>query len=226
MGDVLIVQNAQTEGPGYLGELLQRDGFDIDIIHAKHEMLPDLGHLLVVILGAPESANQQLKHLQAEQQLIKRCVDQDTPVLGICLGAQLIAKAFGGAVYSGPKKEIGFYNDLVPNPRSNLFAEFENPFMVFHWHGDTFDLPECAVRLAHSKMYQNQAFQIRSAVGLQFHLEVDKCMICLWLDKTQERLQIPYNDLKEIRQEIDEKISDVKTNMRYFYNNFKSEFGL
>ena len=227
MGNVLVVQNAQTEGPGHLGELLQKDGFNMDIIHAKRERLPKLKHSFVVILGAPESANQQFRYLEAEQQLIKRCINQDIPVLGICLGSQLIVKAFGGVVYRGPKKEIGFYDDLEPNPRSKLFAGFKNPFTVFHWHEDTFDLPECAVRLAHSKMYQNQAFQIHSAVGLQFHLEVDESMVCLWLDRAQERLrQISYIDPEEIRRDACKKISDVKTNMQHFYNNFKSKFCL
>jgi GMP synthase-like glutamine amidotransferase len=110
---------------------------------------------------------------------------------------------------------------------SKLFSGFTNPFTVFHWHGDTFDLPEKAVRLVHSENYPNQAFQINSAVGLQFHLEVNAEMVNLWLDKTQEKLhQIPYIDPQKIRSDIDENISIVKNNMNNFYNNFKSSFHL
>ena len=227
MSDVLIVQNTTIEGSGYLGELLKDDGFSIHSVHAKHEKVPEKENSLVVILGAPESANDNLPYLQQEQKLIKKSVDNNTPVLGICLGSQLIAKTFGAKVFSGPKKEIGFFNDLVPESNSSLFSGFENPFTVFHWHGDTFDLPEGAIRLASSEIYPNQAFQFKSAVGLQFHLEVSEEMVNLWLDRTEEKLQsISYIDPQKIRYEIDENISIVKTNMRNFYNNFKSTFQL
>ena len=227
MSEVLVIQNTGIEGPGYLGELLKQDGFVIHSVNAKHEKLPEKNYSLVVILGAPESANDDLPYLQAEQKLIKKTVDADIPVLGICLGSQLIAKTFGGKVYRGPKKEIGFYHDLRIDNNSKLFSGFTNPFTVFHWHGDTFDLPEQAVRLVHSENYPNQAFQINSAVGLQFHLEVNAEMVNLWLDKTQEKLpQIPYIDPQKIRSDIDENISIVKNNMNNFYNNFKSSFHL
>ena len=227
MSEVLVVQNTRTEGSGYLGELLANDGFTIHSVNAKHEKLPEKKYSLLVILGAPESANEDLPYLQAEQKLIKKTVDDNIPVLGICLGSQLIAKTFGGKVYHGPKKEIGFYHDLKIDTDSKLFSGFTNPFTVFHWHGDTFDLPEGAIRLAHSENYQNQAFQINSAVGLQFHLEVNAEMINLWLDKTREKLeQIPYIDPQKIRSDIDENISIVKNNMNNFYNNFKLLFHL
>lgn len=227
MADVLVVQNTRIEGSGHLGELLQRDGFSIDSVHAKHENIPEGKYSLVVILGAPESANEQLGYLQSEQRLIKKSVSDGIPVLGICLGSQLVAKSFGASVCSGPKKEIGFYDDLQTSSNSRLFSGFKSPFTAFHWHGDTFDLPEGAVRLVHSKDYQNQAFQIQSAVGLQFHLEVDEKMVNLWLDKTKERPgQNPLIDTERIRHDIDRKISDVKTNMDVFYDNFKSVFHL
>ncbi|GBL40689.1 GMP synthase [Nitrosopumilaceae archaeon] len=227
MSEVLVVQNTRTEGSGYLGELLANDGFTIHSVNAKHEKLPEKKYSLLVILGAPESANEDLPYLQAEQKLIKKTVDDDIPVLGICLGSQLIAKTFGGKVYRGPKKEIGFYHDLKIDTDSKLFSGFTNPFTVFHWHGDTFDLPEGAVRLVHSENYQNQAFQINSAIGLQFHLEVNAEMVNLWLDKTREKLeQIPYIDPQKIRSDIDENISIVKNNMNNFYNNFKLLFHL
>ena len=227
MSDVLLVQNTRIEGSGYLGDLLQNDGFDIKSVNAKHEQLPQKNFSLVVILGAPESANDYLPYLLAEQQLIKNCVEQNIPVLGICLGSQLIAKTFGAKIYRGPKKEIGFYNDLKISNNSTLFSGFKNPFTVFHWHGDTFDLPGNAIRLASSEYYPNQAFQYKSAVGLQFHLEVDENMVNLWLDNTEKKLQKnPYIDPQKIRLEINENISTVKSNMKNFYNNFKSSFDL
>ncbi|MFB5646421.1 MAG: type 1 glutamine amidotransferase, partial [Nitrosopumilaceae archaeon] len=166
-------------------------------------------------------------YLRDEEQLIRDFVSKEKPVLGICLGSQLIAKSFGANVHPGEKKEIGFYHDLIKDTDSKLFSEFENPFTVFHWHGDTFELPKGAVRLAHSKDYENQAFQLGSAVGIQFHLEVDESMVNLWLDKTQEKLEkIPYIVPEKIRQDIDANISTVKKNMDTFYKNFKSTFNL
>ena len=227
MSDVLVVQNTRIESSGYLGELLTRDGFDITSINAKHEIIPNKKFSLVVILGAPESANDNFPYLIEEQELIKNSVNDDIPVLGICLGSQLIAKTFGAKIYSGPKKEIGFYNDLKISSDSTFFSGFQNPFTVFHWHGDTFDLPQGALRLASSEHYPNQAFQYKSAIGLQFHLEVNEEMVNLWLDNTEEKLQkISYINPQEIRSEINENISIVKSNMKNFYNNFKSSFDL
>ena len=227
MSKVLLVQNTRIEGSGYLGELLQKDGFEITSVNAKHEKLPDENFSLVVILGAPESANDDLPYLQAEQRLIKNSVDENIPVLGICLGSQLIAKTFGAKVYAGSKKEIGFYNDLKIDNNSKLFSRFQNPFTVFHWHSDTFDLPEGSIRLASSENYQNQAFQYKCAIGLQFHLEVNEDMVNLWLDNTEEKLkEVPYIDPQKIRSDIDENIPIVKSNMKNFYNNFKTSFDL
>ena len=203
MSNALLIQNTQIEGSGYLGDLLKQDGFEITSVNAKHEKIPTENYSMVVILGAPESANDDLPYLREEQKLIKTSVDNNTPVLGICLGSQLIAKTFGANVYRGPKKEIGFYNDLKINTDSKLFSGFQNPFTVFHWHGDTFDLPEGAVRLASSEYYQNQAFQFKSAIGLQFHLEVNEEMVNLWLDNTEEKLkEIPYIDPQKIRSDV------------------------
>ena len=227
MSDVLVVQNTRIESSGYLGELLVRDGFDITSINAKHETIPNQKFSLVVILGAPESANDDFPYLIEEQELIKNSVNNDIPVLGMCLGSQLIAKTFCAKVYKGPTKEIGFYHDLMFANDSKLFGGFKNPFTVFHWHGDTFDLPTGATRLALSENYPNQAFQYKSAIGLQFHLEVNEQMVNLWLDKTEEKLQqITYIDPQKIRSDIDENISIVKSNMENFYKNFKSVFSL
>lgn len=227
MKDVLLVQNARVEGSGSLGDLIKNDGFKITSVYAKEEDIPKNNFNWVVILGAPESANDDLPYLKTEQKLIKDSVSKNIPVLGICLGSQLIAKTFGGNVYRGPETEIGFYDDLRFEKDSKLFFGIENPTTVFHWHADTFDLPESATRLASSDVYSNQAFRIGSAVGLQFHLEVDKYMITLWLDKTEDKIRnIPGIDPQKIRNETDKKISTVQKNMRIFYNNFKSEFSL
>ncbi len=224
MSQVLVIKNARLEGPGTLGELLKSDGFDLQTILAKKEKIPSLDHAAVLVLGAPESANDDLQYLRDEISLILEAAQKNVPVLGICLGSQLMAKAFGARVYRGAKKEIGFYDDIKIDraAHSRLFEGFDDPFSVFHWHGDTFDIPENAKRLAYS-MY-NQAFRYRSAVGIQFHLEVDGPTVRSWLDSTKEAL----GDInpKKILAEMDSHIETVQKNMRVFYKNFKSEFGL
>ncbi|MEO9277518.1 MAG: type 1 glutamine amidotransferase [Nitrososphaera sp.] len=229
MSEILVIQNAKYEGLAVLGELLKKDGFVTKTIFAKTEPIPTSNPSAVIILGAPESANDDLQYLKDEINLIRNYAEKNIPILGICLGSQLIAKAFGARVYQGPKKEIGFYQDVeFDNQKdSSLFRGINSPAIVFHWHGDTFDLPKGATRLAHSKQYENQAFRFKSAVAVQFHLEVDEPTIRLWLEKSKEELSsISYIDPKSIEKKIPQYIEGVKNNLTIFYNNFKSEFNL
>ncbi|TSA18031.1 MAG: GMP synthase [Nitrosopumilales archaeon] len=228
MSDILVIQNAKYEGLSNLGKLLEEDGFKTSIIFAKKEKIPEVNHSGVVILGAPESANDDLSYLKDEVELIREIVKKEIPLLGICLGSQLIAKSFGAKVYPGKKKEIGIYHDIeFENIKSSLFSGIKSPATVFHWHGDMFDLPQNSTRLAHSKDYQNQAFQIGSAVGVQFHLEVDEETIRLWLEKSKDELnKTPYIDPEEIIRKIPENMEIIQNNMKIFYQNFKSKYNL
>ena len=106
-----------------------------------------------------------------------------------------------------------------------MFEGMPDPFTVFHWHGDTFEIPKNAKRLAYSEMY-NQAFQYKSAVGVQFHFEVDSETILSWLQNTEEDLSISHINPNKIRNEIDANIDTVQSNMKMFYKNFKLEFNL
>jgi GMP synthase-like glutamine amidotransferase len=225
MSKVLVIKNAGLEGPGTIGGLLESDGFDLQIIPAKKQKIPPLDHAMVLVLGAPESANDDLQYLKDELALIQEAVDRNIPILGICLGSQLIAKAFGAQVYPGPKKEIGFYHNIRVDhtAKSSLFSGISDPFTVFHWHGDTFDIPNGGQRLAYSELY-HQAFQYGSAVGVQFHFEVDSNMVQSWLDNTKENLDLPYLDPKKIRSDIGDNIGMVQQNMKLFYKNYKMQF--
>jgi len=227
MTKALVLQNSKIESIGTLGNLLESDGFGLQTVYAKKENIPTEDFSLLIVLGAAESANDNLSYLLDEQKLIRKSVEKKIPVLGICLGSQLIAKAFGAKVFPGPKKEIGFYNDIEIDNNSKLFSGISSPMTVFHWHEDTFSLPDNSTRIAHSKNYPNQAFQLESAVALQFHLEVDKDLVEVWLDKTKDSFKkIPYINPDKIREDIYKKIPIVKNNMEVFYKNFKTIFKL
>lgn len=229
MSEILVVQNTKNEGMASLGRLFEKDGFDLVTVLAKKEPIPKISPRAIVILGAPESANDDLPYLREEIGLIQEAVRNNTPLLGICLGSQLIAKAFGARVYRGSKKEIGFYHDIEfdNTSESKIFRGIQSPATVFHWHGDTFEIPENAVRLAHSKDYLNQAIKIGSAVGVQFHLEVDEPTIRLWLEKSKGELDsAPYIRPDEIVKSISTDLGVVQKNLNIFYQNFKSEFNL
>jgi GMP synthase-like glutamine amidotransferase len=186
-----FLQHVPFEGLGSIEFWLQRAGYEVTAtrFYDTDELPPPAEVDLVVAMGGPMSVNDEHEHpwLAAEKRFIRAVVEQGLPVLGVCLGAQLIASACGAAVYPNKVKEIGWLpiQGVAPDTGDNgddgdgdagaeQPATFRfPPFLeVFHWHGDTFDLPEGAVRLARSNGALNQAFQLgRSVIGLQFHLD-------------------------------------------------------
>jgi GMP synthase (glutamine-hydrolysing) len=189
MKKLLVCQHVAHEILGTLNPLLKRAGFRIRYVNfARHpDAQPSLdGYDGIVILGGPMSANDtdRLPHLATEMNLIEQAMHRNLPVLGVCLGAQLIAKTLGAAVYPNPEKEIGWY-DVSPTRDAEsdpLLAEFCQSEKIFHWHGETFDIPRSTHHLAFSALCANQAFRYGANVyGFQFHLEVDEPMVHRWL---------------------------------------------
>lgn len=171
----LFLQHVPFEGPGSIEAWLASRAAALGVTRLfANEPLPPLEDVDFVIAGGgPMSVNDEadLPWLRAEKQFIREAIERGTPVLGICLGAQLIASSLGARVHANPVREIGWF-PVHATPVPDGCFRFPSQCTVFHWHGETFDLPEGAVRLARSEACANQAFQIgRRAIGLQFHLE-------------------------------------------------------
>lgn len=189
MRRLLVFQHVPHEILGILDPLLRDAGFRIRYVNfgRQPDAVPDLSRYHgLVVLGGPMNCDQvaRYRHLATEVQAIQAAVAAGKPVLGICLGSQLLARALGAPVTANPVKEIGWY-DLRPTEagrRDPLFRHLAGTEKIFQWHGDTFAIPRGAVHLATSPDCAHQAFRYGDNVyGLQFHLEVDAPMIHRWL---------------------------------------------
>src|ERR687890_2658929 len=183
MKKILTIQNIDCETLGTLKELFQSDGHKIETIDAQSDIIPGNAesYKAIVVLGGPMAVYEEKKYLRDEELLIRDAIKKNVPLLGICLGSQLIAQAAGGRVYKGVRKEIGWYDVIITDiGEEDLFnGTGSKTIRVFQWHGDTYDLPRGAAIIATSTLYP-QAFRIGSAVGIQFHLEVNREMIENW----------------------------------------------
>lgn len=170
------LQHVPFEGLGSIETWLKNAGYKISSTKFfNSEELPEIEDIdLLVVMGGPMSVNDETEHpwLVTEKEFIKSAVEAGKSVLGICLGAQLIANSMGGEVFRNSVKEIGWFPIEAVKYERNSFFQFPEAAEVFHWHGETFNLPKGAVQIARSKGCKNQAFQIGSnVIGLQFHLE-------------------------------------------------------
>ena len=198
MKKLLVFQHVPHEILGTLNPLLKGAGFRIRYVNfGRHpDAQPTIdGYHGLVVLGGPMSVNDsdRLPHLATEMKLIEEAMKRNLPVLGICLGAQLIAKTLGARVYPNQEKEIGWYDVTTTSEAGSdlVFSQFQGTEKIFQWHGETFDIPHSASHLASSPLCRNQAFRYGSNVyGLQFHLEVDEPMIHRWLKVPENRQEI------------------------------------
>jgi GMP synthase (glutamine-hydrolysing) len=173
------------EDLGILEPLLRRRGFDVSYLEAGVDTLgPAARADLLVVLGGPIGVYEDGTYpfITDEIRLIERRLARRRPVLGICLGAQMIAAALGARVYPAGVKELGWFPiALTQAGRRSCLEYLAPPQRVLHWHGDTFDLPEGATLLASTKPVANQAFEVPGALALQFHAEVDARGVERWL---------------------------------------------
>lgn len=190
MKSILVLQHVAHEPLGTLHASIRSAGFRIRYVNYSREPDADVDmgrYDGLIVLGGPMGVYQTSEHphLTREIALVTAAISADKPVLGICLGAQIIAHALGAAVAPLPTKEIGWYDvELTTEGRQDpMLSELGEGEPIFQWHGDGFALPSGAVRLAGSAACPHQAFRYgRSVYALQFHLEVDAGMVDRWLD--------------------------------------------
>lgn len=174
---VLILQNCEYETLGCYERYLIDSGMTCDVVHTYRESIPDPQvYGMLLIGGTPDAAYNRSKvpYLAQVYETLTAAVDAQIPCFGVCCGAQLLAELIGGKVYRNPEMEIGGYQVTLTSDgkRDPLLEGFPESLPVFHWHGDTFDLPPEAVLLAEGMKCKNQLFRYGSCVGVQFHLEV------------------------------------------------------
>jgi GMP synthase (glutamine-hydrolysing) len=186
---LLVLRHVPHEDLGTFAPLLTQLGCPFRYLDVTRPgvVFPPLRNVLgLIVLGGPMGVYEKREHpfLRGELAYLRRALKAEKPLLGVCLGAQLIAHALGARVYPNTVKEIGWYplHRTALGERDPLFSRFPKTSTVFQWHGDTFDLPKGAHLLATAPLCRNQAFVWgRRVYGLQFHVEVNAAMVRRWL---------------------------------------------
>jgi GMP synthase (glutamine-hydrolysing) len=196
MSPVCVIQHVSCESPGLIADVLKAEGLTLAIVRpyrrqrVPHSVSPYAG---LVVLGGPMSVYEQDRHpfLRQERRLIEQALAAKVPVLGVCLGSQLLAAALGSVVTRGLQKEIGWHPVTLTQPAANdrLWKGLGPSLVAYHWHGDVFELPRGAVALAWSQWTDCQAFRHgRAAYGFLFHLEVTPPIIRRMTQKFRDEL--------------------------------------
>ena len=197
---VLVLQHLEIEGPGLFEQFAKERDLKIEIIRLDNKnALPQTkkGDLILIMggpMGVKDIGSDRYPWLKLERDFIKEELENERPIIGVCLGAQLLASAAGGDVeilkYGSPPKalpDIGWSQIFINKSNKDFKALFEDPFHVLHWHGDRILLPNKAVLIASSSRCKEQFFRIGNfAYGLQFHIETTEGMINKWIKEDKE----------------------------------------
>ena len=200
--NVLVMKHVDIEGPGLIEDCLKQEKIPFQTLSLEScPHLPKLDNFThLVILGGPMNVYEEDRYtfLREEDLFIKEGIQRGKSILGICLGAQLVAKALGAKVFKAPVKEIGWYDVSLTRIGSidPFFSHLPRTFSVFQWHEDTFEIPHSAIWIASSSLVPHQAFRYGdNTYGLQFHLEVTQAMIRKWMEAYEEEFEEPHPPL-------------------------------
>lgn len=217
MKPVAVFRHAQCEGAGYLGVFL--NAHDIPWC----EVRIDLGEFIptsverysgLVFMGGPVSVNDDLPWIAQATNLIQKAIDQDVPVIGHCLGGQLMSKALGAKVTKNPVDEIG-WGELQVHDNADAVKWFGTTkrFLGFHWHGETFSLPEGATRLLSSQYCHNQAYILGKHLAMQCHVEVTEVLVRSWYQCWESEIKSSLSPAVQTKQEMLENLSGRVTQL-------------
>jgi len=187
MKTIRIFRHIDCEGPAHLQTLLEQRAIPFELVRIDEgeAVQSDLASAAgLIFMGGSMSVNDDLLWIRQELDLIQRAVEENIPVMGVCLGSQLIARALGAKVYPGKHHcmELGW--SPIKCVEKNAWTKgLPDQFDVFHWHGETFDLPDSAIRLFANDLYANQGFAVGPHLGLQFHVEMDAASVREWLGR-------------------------------------------
>ena len=192
MKPVAIFRHSPTEGPGYFGAYLKAHSIDWTLVNidAGAAVPASAGEFSgLAFMGGPMSVNDELPWIPAALRLIRAAAEQGVPVLGHCLGAQLMSKALGGSVGPNPSKEIGWGRvDVADSEPARAWFGATRGFLAFHWHGETYALPPGAECIASSPYCGNQAFVLGPNLGMQCHVEMTPEMIRSWCESGKDEI--------------------------------------
>ena len=225
MNKIRIFRHVECEGPAHLLTLLQQKQLDYELIRidAGETISPALDDCAgLIFMGGSMSVNDDLPWLAHEMALIRAAVAQDIPVLGVCLGSQLLAKALGARVYPGPCMEIG-WADVSITATHALLDGLTETLEVFHWHGETFELPEHATLLFGNARYAHQGFAVGPHLGLQFHVEMTASLIREWVTRFPAdiaRRCDAQHDARAILTNLDTRVSRLQQHAATLFNNW------
>lgn len=187
-------QHVAFEGPAYIATWAQQRGHSLTYSKFyNNDPIPQLADIdWLLVMGGPMNINDEAAHpwLKQEKAFIKQAIDAGKTVIGICLGAQLIASVLGAAVKPNKEKEIGWFPLRKTSEGKNieLLQALPEEMTVFHWHGDTFEIPKGTQRIFESKACKNQGFYADRILGLQFHFEVNKTALNHMIENCKHEL--------------------------------------
>jgi GMP synthase (glutamine-hydrolysing) len=238
MRKLLVLQHVPYEPLGLLDPMLRASGFRIRYVNFGREPYREVDMRRydgLVVLGGPMNVDQgeRYPHIAHEIEQIRVALERDVPVLGICLGAQLMAAALGATVHPGAVKEIGWY-PLSMSPEAAhdpLFRHFPPGQPVMQWHAYTFTEPPGAVHLASSESCPNQAFRFGSrAWGVQFHLEADERLVHRWLHVSSDRHELGIGDtagrVRSVEEDTRVNLPATRALAERVFGEFVQQFGM
>ncbi len=215
MKPVRIFRHVACEGPGYLGNFLEKHKIPYEVICIDEdiEVPDDIDSVSgLVFMGGGMNVTDPLQWITDEQALIRKAIDNNVPIMGICLGAQMMSAAMGGQITHGPGMEIGWHRvtPVAENKSNDWLKDLPDQLVPFHWHADTFSIPQRATALLKSECRQNQAFVFNNCIGIQFHLEMTAEMVKEWVQLFGSDLEYgpPCAQTREkILAKLDEKVA-------------------